>query len=97
LPRLIWTAEALADIQRLYRFLTVKDPGAAQRAVQAIRQQTRILAAQPHLGRPADGMAEPFREWLVDFGNSGYAVRYRISDDAIVMLAVRHFRKAGYL
>lgn len=42
-------------------------------------------------------MAEPFREWLVDFGDSGYAVRYRITDDAIVMLAVRHFREAGYL
>lgn len=35
-------------------------------------------------------MPDQYREWLVDFGDSGYVVRYRIDSDAITILAVRH-------
>ena len=51
MPRLIWTGPALADVQRLYRFLAAKSPDAARRAVGAIRSQVRILEIQPGLGR----------------------------------------------
>lgn len=37
-----------------------------------------------------------YREWLIDFGDSGYAALYRIDQDEIVILAVRHQREVGY-
>lgn len=37
MPRLIWSEPALANIQRLYRFLAEKNLAAARRAVKAIR------------------------------------------------------------
>ncbi|MFN5745438.1 MAG: type II toxin-antitoxin system RelE/ParE family toxin [Methylococcaceae bacterium] len=43
MPRLIWSPLALADVQRLYRFLVEKNKGAAQRAVKAIRESVKIL------------------------------------------------------
>ncbi|HTU54216.1 MAG TPA: type II toxin-antitoxin system RelE/ParE family toxin [Acetobacteraceae bacterium] len=67
MPRLIWTPPALADVQRLYRFLAPKSPGAARRPVKAIRTGVKILAHQPQLGRPVGDLDPEFREWLIDF------------------------------
>ncbi|WP_188065003.1 type II toxin-antitoxin system RelE/ParE family toxin [Sphingobium sp. KCTC 72723] len=96
MSRLIWTAEALADVQRLYRWLLPKDAEAAKRAVGAIRAGVRILAQQPRIGRPVEDMDPEYREKPIDFGNSGYVVLYRVEQDVVVLLAVRHRKEAGY-
>lgn len=33
-------------------------------------------------------MSDEFREWIIDFGDSGYVVRYRIDPNAVTILAV---------
>ena len=96
MPRLIWSPEALLDIQRLYRFLAEKSPDAAKRAVKAIREELKILATSPEVGRPAVEMDQEFREWLVDFGDSGYIALYRYDGQTAVMVAVRQQREVGY-
>lgn len=96
MPRLIWTPQALVDVQRLYRFLASKNIDAARRAVQAIRQGVKVLTLQPGVGRPIDDLPVEFREWLIDFGDSGYVARYRLDGDLIVVLAERHQRETGY-
>lgn len=96
MPRLIWSPPALRDVQRLYRFLAEKSPDAAMRAMKEIRGQMNVLAYQPGIGRPAEGMEPEFREWLIDFGGSGYIALYRYDGDTAVILAVRHQREAGY-
>jgi plasmid stabilization system protein ParE len=95
-PKLIWTPEALADVQRLYRFLAPKDANAAQRAVQAIRAGVKILAQRPRIGRPVEDMEPEFREWVIEFGNSGYVALYHFDGEMAVILAVRHQKEAGY-
>jgi len=96
MPRLIWSPLALRDVQRLYRFLAPKSPAAAQRAVKAMRQGVSVLEQQPGLGRPIEDMPSEFREWIIDFGDSGYVVRYRLTEETVVVLAVRHQREAGF-
>ena len=96
MPRLIWSPAALLDVQRLYRFLLSKNPDAAKRAVRAIRHGVKVLEQQPGMGRPIDDMPEEFREWIIDFGGSGYLARFRINQDVVVILAVRHQKEAGY-
>ena len=96
MPRLIWPRQALLDVQRLYRFLASKNVDAAKRAVSAVRQGVRVLTYQSRIGRPVDDMPDEFREWMIDFGDSGYLVRYRIGSDAITILAVRHQREVGF-
>lgn len=95
MPRLIWSPEALRDIQRLYRFLAAKNPDAANRAVKAIRGEVKILATSPEVGRPAAEMDPEFREWMVDFGDSGYVALYRFDGQTAVVLAVRHQKEVG--
>lgn len=96
MPRLIWSPEALKDVQRLYRFLATKNPDAAKRAIKAIRQEVKVLELQPSIGRPIDDMPNEFLEWVIDFGDSGYVARYRIDPDTVSILAVRHQRKVGF-
>ena len=96
MPRLIWSPAALRDARRLYRFLAEKNPEAASRAVKAIRDAMKIIALQPGIGRPAEEMDPEYREWLIDFGDSGYVALYRLDGDTAIVLAVRHQREAGY-
>lgn len=94
--RLIWSPAALRDVQRLWRFLSEKNVTAARRAVEAIRKGVRVIAVQPGIGRPAEDMEPEYREWLIDFGDTGYVVLYRNKGETSVILAVRHQREAGY-
>jgi len=95
-PRLIWTPEALLDVQRCYRFLAADNPAAASRAVRFLREGMRMVAEHPEAGRPVDRMDPEFRERLIGFGDSGYVVLYRLDGDLAVVLAVRHQKEAGY-
>ena len=92
MPSVRWSARALRDVQRLHR---LKNPDAARRAVRAIQQGVQVLTRQPGIGRPIEDLPEEFREWLIDFGASGYVVRYRLDGEDVVLLAVWHQKEAG--
>ncbi|CAI8696124.1 type II toxin-antitoxin system RelE/ParE family toxin [Burkholderia sp. IT-111MI5] len=96
MSRLIWTRPAQQAIVRLHRFLADQDPAAARRAIKAIRAGVNVLVRQPRLGRPVDELDTVFREWPIDFGDSGYVVIYRVDDEGVAILAIRHQREAGY-
>jgi plasmid stabilization system protein ParE len=92
----IWTPRALRDVARLHGFLASKNRDAARRAVRAIRQAVKSLGAHAEIGRPVGEMPPEFREWFVQFGNSGYVVLYRYDGSQVAILAVRHGKEAGY-
>ena len=71
---------AIRDLQRIRDFLRPKNPDAARRAGEAIRQGVRILGTQPRLGRMID---------------DGYVLRYRIDGNPVTILVIRHQREAG--
>ena len=96
MSRLIWSPSALLNVQRLYRFLAPKNSEAAKRAVQAIRLGVKVLEQQPGLGRPVEDMDDEFRDWIIDFGESGYVARYRVDQQSITILAVRHQKEVGF-
>ena len=96
MSRLIWSPQALLDVQRLFRFLAGKNVDAAKRAIMTVRQAVKVLGHQPGIGRPIEDMPDEFREWVIDFGDSGYVARYRIDSDAITILAVRHQKEVGF-
>ena len=97
MPRLRYADGALADIERLYRFLAGKNPDAAQRAVAAILEQIEILERHPKLAPEADDDPD-YRDWVIRFGKSGYVARYRLDEDVdeILILTIRHGKEAGF-
>jgi plasmid stabilization system protein ParE len=96
MSRVIWSPAALLDVQRLYRFLAPHNIDAAKQAVKALRKGVKVLQLQSGIGRPIDDMPEEFREWIIDFGDSGYVARYRIDSEVVMILAVRHQKEVGY-
>ncbi|MBS9719142.1 type II toxin-antitoxin system RelE/ParE family toxin [Tianweitania sp. BSSL-BM11] len=97
MAQLIWTPNALRDVQRLYRFLLPNNPDAARRAAATIRRTVGQLGDMPQAGRASEHMDEAFRELLIPFGSSGYVALYHLSaDEAVTILAVRHQKEAGY-
>ncbi|MDP1647250.1 MAG: type II toxin-antitoxin system RelE/ParE family toxin [Rubrivivax sp.] len=64
--------------------------------MRAIREGVLVIAQQPGIGRPVEDMEPEYREWLINFGDSGYLALYRVDGSTAVILAVRHQREAGY-
>lgn len=97
MPQVIFAPAAIRDLQRLREFLRPKSADAAHRAGEAIWQGVKTLGAHPRFGRLVDDLPEEFREWLIDFGASGYVARYRIDDDVVTILVIRQQKEAGFL
>lgn len=96
MPQIKFAPAALRDLARLRDFLRPKSPMAAKRVAAAIMQSLQALGVHPHIGRPVDDLPDTFREWPIQFGNSGYIARYRLDGEYIVVLAIRHQKEAGF-
>ena len=68
-----------------------EEPRCRTAAVRAIRQSVKALAAHPEIGRPVEEMAPEFREWFIQFGDSGYVATAIAYDgrSCLRLLAVR--------
>ena len=96
MPQVRYAPGAIRDLQQLREFLRPKNPLAARRAAEAIMKAVQLLGQQPQIGRPVEEMQDEFREWLIDFGDSGYVALYRFDGDVVTILALRHQKEAGY-
>ena len=96
MPRLVWSPPALLDVQSLYRFLAGKNADAAARAAKTIRQNVTLIALQPGIGRPVADMQPHFKEWLINFSDSGCIALYRYEHQTAAILAVRHQKEVGF-
>jgi len=78
-------------------FLDTKNPVAARRAAEAIRQRFRLVAENPSIGRPYPSI-DGARELVIPFGDAGYLALYRHFGDRniVLIMAFRHQSEAGY-
>ena len=95
------TDEALQDLQRLEDFLIETalahgDFDLPERALAAIQSEFSILKRNPFTCRIAfDDRLE--RELVIPFGAAGYVALFHIvSDDEVVVSAIRHQREDDY-
>jgi plasmid stabilization system protein ParE len=95
LARVVYSAEALADFERIVEFLLEASPRAASAVVARIRDAIAILERHPEIGRRVDGR---MRELVITYGASGYLALYRHDPrpDLVRILRIRHQREAGY-
>ena len=92
-----FTAEAVSDLERLYGFLLTKDPGAARRALAAIRRGIELLRFSPYSCRNTELELPRHRELLVPFGAAGYVILVEIEPPrTVTILAARHQREDDY-
>ncbi len=88
MPRLIWSPSARDDLREIDIFLADRGSAAAGRVLRAIRATATRLLEYPRIGR---ALETPFRV----FGVRGtpYVIVYRLLDDAIEVIRIRHMRE----
>lgn len=93
MSQVIWLPEAISDIDRLYDFLSDKNPQAAHNAVLCIQAAARQLEDFPEIGRlMADGSGR--RGIFAAFGAGAYVLRYRLdAGRQPVVIRVWHTRE----
>ena len=91
----VYSARALAHIERALTFLSEENPAAALNAATAMRSAVENLGAHPLLGRRVHG---EIRELVISYGQTGYVALYRfvVPRDEVRVLALRHQRELGF-
>jgi toxin ParE1/3/4 len=91
---ILFSPEAVSDIERVREFLDSKNPEAAKRALRVIFAGLEKVRNLPDLGRPTED-AE-IRQIVLRFGSAGYIVRYTIlpGDGDLLVLRLWHGREA---
>ena len=84
MAEVVWTREALTNVELIRAYIQQFDPGASRRMAERLIEAGDSLAEFPERGRP---VGDDRRE-LVTI--TPYLIRYRVSGDTVVILRVRH-------
>lgn len=95
MAQIIYTASALADLERAFEFLADRSPEAGAKVVATIRHAVEILSSHPLIGRNADA---GLRELVISYGKTGYVALYWFAPELseIWVLGIRHQRELDY-
>ena len=95
MAQVVYSSNALANLERAFKYLAEKEPRSASAAVAAIRTAVDVLAHHPLIGRRVEG---DLRELVISYGKTGYVALYRFipSSDQVRVLAIRHKRELDY-
>jgi len=93
--RVVYSRNAIANLERAFDFLATNDPEVAVAAAQSIQSAIEALVQHPLIGRSVAGS---LRELVISFGRTGYVALYRFvpARDQIRVLALRHQRELDY-
>ena len=85
--KIVWSREALEDLESLRRFIDQDDPLAARRVALSIVESVEgLLPEHPRIGRP--GRVPGTRELVVS--GTPYIVPYRVRHGTLQILGVYH-------
>jgi plasmid stabilization system protein ParE len=95
MARISYSSPALADLARISDFLSSEGPTAQLQALDLIDEAIQILARHPLIGRAVES---GLKELVISQGKTGYVAlySYEAEFDAVLILAVRHQREAGF-
>ena len=90
----LYSAQALKDIEQLAEFLPATDPQAAAETGGLLAEAITALFRHPLLGRIVE---QGLRELVISRGRTGYVALYRFDaeSDRVFILAIRHQREIG--
>jgi len=95
LVKVFYSQHAVNDLVRLTDFLIEADIKAASETINLTEEAVSILVRHPLIGRTVD---DEIRELVISRGATGYVALYSFEEhkNAILILAIRHQREAGY-
>lgn len=87
MAEVVWTREALSNLDLIATYVRQFDPGAAQRFALALIDAANSLEEFPERGRPSTNGT---RELPIV---PPYVIRYEYRDDLVYVLSIRHGRQ----
>lgn len=95
MARVVYTRNALANLERAFAFLAKQDLRAARDAAAVIANAIDILSDHPLVGRRVQG---EIRELVISYGKNGYVALYRFLPEhrMVRVLAIRHQHELDY-
>jgi len=95
MARISYAGRARSDLERISDFLSDHGVDVQLEALDLIDEAISILAKHPFIGRQAE---HDMRELVISQGRTGYVAlySYEVDSDAVLILAVRHQREAGF-
>lgn len=82
--RIVWTDDAVGNLEAIVTYVSVFNPGAATRIADRLIEVADSLAEFPNRGRDVGGgRREMTTVWP-------YILRYRVEAERVVILRVRH-------
>jgi plasmid stabilization system protein ParE len=93
--QVVYSENALANLERVFDFLAEHDPQAAVGAASVICEAVDTLSNHPLIGRTVAG---ELRELVISYGKTGYIALYRFVPvlDQVRILAIRHQRELDF-
>jgi addiction module RelE/StbE family toxin len=94
MARISYSNQALSDLERISDFLSENGLDELE-TLNLIDEAVTILARHPLIGRQVES---GLRELVISQGRTGYVAlyTYEMQYDAILVLAIRHQREAGF-
>jgi len=95
MARIELASEVFDDLDRIFDHLAQYDLEATSGRIAQILAAIDVLASNPQIGRP---VRDDRRELVIGSGSRGYVALYRYTPevDAVLILAIRGQREAGY-
>jgi plasmid stabilization system protein ParE len=93
--KVIWLNSAVNDIVRLREFVAANNSKAAKKAAKTIKKATTKLEELPNIGKPVTNLPN-YRDLHIGFGAAGYVMRYRIYENNVYIVHIRHYREIGF-
>lgn len=88
--RIIWTAEARADLRRLYVFLAANSPRAAELAMLSLTEAPARLLRQPAIGQRIESIPGRTARRIVV---GAYEIRYEVAGEDIRISRIFHTKE----
>ena len=88
MKKIVFSSKAVADLTRLKNFVVEKNPNAAITITNHLKKDIKKISKHPDIGLPVKGMIS-----IRDFFILSYITRYKIEDDAIIILRIWHHKE----
>lgn len=91
---IVFSPDAVSDMERVREFLDINNPEAAKRALRTISAALEHVEKFPDLGRPTEDA--DIRQIVIPFGAAGYIARYTVLQESgdVLVLRLWHGREA---
>lgn len=86
--RLVYTDEAIQDLQRLRAFIAAHNPASGARIANELMAKIALLPDFPRIGTPVE--LAPLPDSIRDMIFGKYVIRYSIHANTIIILRVWH-------